>query len=101
MFVDSNAPGILADCGIYLQNAKDLAPRLYIFRNDSQQSADTTSLAAQATPKGTPIVAGAVGAALGGAIVDAIIASERNKPRFMGERLQPPGPAFRAKLKSE
>ena len=101
MNIDSTVPGIQADCGIYLPNAQDLAPRMYVYRNDRPQDADTSRLAAQATPNRAPVVPAAAGAALGGAVVDAIVASDHGKPRFMGEKLQPPGPAFRARLKME
>src|ERR1043165_7143486 len=101
VYIDSNAPGRVADCGIYLPNAKDLPPRMYIYTDASPQSADTTSLAAQENPKGAPIGASAVGGALAGAIVDAVIASDQGKPRFLGQKVQPPGPEFRARLKTD
>ena len=99
--LNSDAPGLLNDCGIYLPNAKDLAPRMYIYRKGPAQQADTTNLAAQATPKGAAIVPSAAGAALGGAIVEGIVASDQNKPRFMGAKMQPDGAVFRARLKTE
>jgi hypothetical protein len=99
--VNSDVPGVLADCGIYLPNAQDLAPRIYVYRNEPPQSSDTTSLAAQATPNRAPIVPAAAGAALGAGIVDVMVASDMKKPRFMGEKFQPPAPAFRAKLKTD
>ena len=105
--LNSTLQGALNDCGIYLPNANELAPRVYVYRRDaSQQQADTTgtvnSLAAQATPKGAAVVSSAAGAALGGAIVDAIIASDRDKPRFVAKTVQSHLDAdFRAKLKAE
>ena len=101
VYIDSDAPGIQADCGIYLPHAKDLAPRMYVYRGEPPPGADTTSVAAQATPNRAAVVPAAAGAALGGAIVDSIVASDQKKPRFMGEKLQPPGPSFRARLKME
>jgi hypothetical protein len=101
VYVDSAAPGILADCGIYLPDAKDLAPRIYVYTDGPPPSANATDVAVRSIPNRAPIVSGAAGAALGAGIVDAVIASEQNKPRFMGAKLQPPGPAFRVMLKAE
>ncbi len=101
VYVDSTAPGLVADCGIYLPSAAGLAPRVYIEREPSPMQ-DTTSMdvANRSIPARAPIVPGALGAAAGATIVDAIVASDRGKPRFMGEKFQP-GPALRAALKTE